>query len=121
METELRKLRTSNTELKEENSLLDGHIKSMRTLTSRLHKEVKEQEDKNSAVQAHLAALREAVVAALSDVTIPGMITCATIRTADECVNVLNTIADAAAAEHADLVAKVTKKLEEPLSRIQNM
>ena len=120
MESELRKLRISNTELKEEKALLEDHTKRMQTLMIRLHKEAKEQEDRNNAIQVHLGALREAVVAALCDVTVPGLITCATIDTADECVNVLNTMAGEGAAEHTELVARVTKRLEEQLSRIQN-
>ena len=93
----------------------------MQALASRLGSEVKGQQDKNGAIQAHLHRLREAVVAAFKDLAIPGFTGSPTLHTADECVNILNTIVGTAAVEHAELVARVTKQLEEQLSNIQNM
>ena len=92
----------------------------MQALTTKLSSEAEAQQGKNSAMVAYLASLRGAVVEALKGVTVPGLSGCPATHNADECVNILNTVVSTAAAEHADLVARVTTQLGEQLSYIQN-
>ena len=70
-ETELRKLRKTNTEYEEQNAMLTKHIDNMKSAIDKLEDEAKKSKDENQQLQKQLESFRALLVRGLSDIRLP--------------------------------------------------
>lgn len=106
-ENELRKLRKVNTEFEEQNAILSKHIENMKKGIDKLDGERKEQQNEISALQRHLAKLRQVISRSFSDVQIPGENDPITLESVDTFVAKLQQYIQENSKENLELTAKI--------------
>ncbi|XP_073239232.1 high mobility group protein 20A-like [Porites lutea] len=106
-ENELRKLRKVNTEFEEQNAILSKHIENMKKGIDKLEGERKEQQSEISALQRHLAKLRQIISRSFADVQIPGEKDPITLESVDAFVGKLQHYIQENSKENLELTAKI--------------
>lgn len=71
-DAELRQLRKANTDLEQQNAVLQKHIENMKSAITKLENEMSQQEKNNGALQTHLDQVRATLTSGFSVVKLPG-------------------------------------------------
>lgn len=106
-ENELRKLRKVNTEFEEQNAILSKHIENMKKGIDKLEGERKEQQNEISALQRHLARLRQIISRSFVDIQIPGVTDPLTSETVDSFVAKLQQYIQENSKENLELTSRI--------------
>lgn len=106
-ENELRKLRKVNTEFEEQNAILSKHIENMKKGIDKLEGERKEQQNEISALQRHLAKLRQIISRSFVDIQIPGVTDPLTSETVDSFVAKLQQYIQENSKENLELTSRI--------------
>ena len=109
MESQLRKLRQSSSNMEEENALLSRHVENMKAAVVKVQEEVKRQQDRHSLLQDHLAALREVLATTFKDIPLPDSNETPTPDTVDTYMNKLQMAISSEPEKHPELVEKVSE------------
>lgn len=106
-ENELRKLRKVNTEFEEQNAMLSKHIENMKKGMEKLEGERREQQNEISALQRHLAKLRQVISRSFREIQIPGEKEPITLESVDSFVGKLQLYIQENSKENLELTAKI--------------
>lgn len=120
MESQLRKLRQSSSNMEEENALLSRHVENMKAAVVKVQDEVKRQQARHTMLQDHLSSLREVLATTFKDVPLPDSNETPTPDTVDAYMNKLQLAISNEPDKHPDLVEKVSeiaKQLESILKQ----
>lgn len=71
IDTDLKKIRKSNIELEQQNSVLEKHVENMKNGIEKLTNETNKQLEENKKIQQYFDDLRQKLATALSDLAIP--------------------------------------------------
>eukprot|EP00062_Callorhinchus_milii_P023721 gi/632982869/ref/XP_007908367.1/ PREDICTED: SWI/SNF-related matrix-associated actin-dependent regulator of chromatin subfamily E member 1-related isoform X3 [Callorhinchus milii] len=106
-ESELRKLRKSNVEFEEQNSILQKHIESMSSAKEKLEQELAQEERQTLTLQHQLQAVRQALTASFASIPIPGTGEMPTEGTLDMYMAKLHNVIGSNPIEYEKLVGRV--------------
>lgn len=96
-----------NTEFEEQNAILSKHIENMKKGIDKLEGERKEQQNEISALQRHLAKLRQIISRSFVDIQIPGVTDPLTSETVDSFVAKLQQYIQENSKENLELTSRI--------------
>ena len=96
-----------NTEFEEQNAILSKHIENMKKGIDKLEGERKEQQNEISALQKHLAKLRQVISRSFAEVHIPGEKDPITLDSVDAFVGKLQQYIQENSKENLELTSKI--------------
>ncbi|XP_044745245.1 high mobility group protein 20A [Coccinella septempunctata] len=91
-DAELRQLRKANTDLEQQNAVLQKHIENMKSAITKLENEMSQQEKNNCALQKHLDHIRSTLTSGFSVVKLPGIKEKPTVQSIDAYMTNLHSI-----------------------------
>ncbi len=71
-ETELRQLRKSNTDLEQQNAILEKHLENMKQAVDKLQIETLQRKTSNNLLQQHLQKMKASFIEKFSSIPLPG-------------------------------------------------
>lgn len=72
-EAELRQLRKNNTDLEQQNAILEKHLENMKQAVDKLQIETLQRKTSNNLLQQHLQKMRSSFIEKFSCIPLPGM------------------------------------------------
>lgn len=71
-ETELRQLRKSNTDLEQQNAILEKHLENMKQAVDKLQIETLQRKTSNNLLQQHLQKMKNIFIEKFANIALPG-------------------------------------------------
>ena len=116
-ESVLRRLRRVNTELEEQNALLNKQVDSLKTASDKLKAEITQHEEESSSLQTFIDKLRSKLIDSFSEVISSNLGEKANIENIDDCVF---KIADMVAIGNLDCKDELSKRVKEIINEINH-
>lgn len=73
-EAELRQLRKSNTDLEQQNAILEKHLENMKQAVDKLQIETLQRKTSNNLLQQHLQKMKTVFIEKFSNIPLPGTV-----------------------------------------------